>query len=597
MKQIPKRNKKKIFKFTGTVGKGSSGHRGHSVILDSTERAITEHKQSESRIEHMNRVLRAVRNVNQLITHEKDLDTLLHRACEILTESRGYRSAWIGLRLPDGSLRAAGESGIGEGFKAFLAQLERGELPDCCSTALRGADPVVIRNTIINCVHCPLAKTYLESAALTIRLRHAEFDYGFLVVALPDDLANDGQEQGLLKELASDIAYALYSIESDQKHRQAEEKLRAEHSFTENLFDTAQAIILVLDTQGRIITYNNYMADISGYKLKDTKGKDWFSIFMPPGDNDRIRAIFKMSISDIQTKGNINPIVLKDGRIKYIEWNDKTLKDSCGNVIGLLAIGQDITERKRAEEEVRKLNAELEQRVAERTAQLDVANKELEAFAYSVSHDLRSPLRGIDGWSLALLEDYSSQLDEQAKTYLMRVRSETQRMGNLIDDLLQLSRLTRAEMHTVQVNLSVTAHRVATQLQETAPERQVEFLIQPGLNAHGDAHLLEIALTNLLDNGFKFTGKTPSARIEFGQTEIEGQRVFFVRDNGAGFDMTLANKLFGAFQRLHKASDFPGTGVGLMIVQRIVHRHGGRVWAEAAVKQGASFYFTLEERL
>ena len=243
---------------------------------------------------------------------------------------------------------------------------------------------------------------------------------------------------------------------------------------------------------------------------------------------------------------------------------------------------------------------ELEQQVAQRTAELEVANKELgvsnkelESFCYSVSHDLRAPLRGIDGFSQALLVKYPAQLDERGRHYLQRIRAGTQRMGQLIDDLLNLSRVTRQEMRAETVMLSALAHDVAEELRKTQPQRAVEFRIQENLQAQGDAHLLGIALQNLLDNAWKYTAKHAHARIEFGLVERQGEAVYFVRDDGAGFDMAYAGKLFGAFQRLHNETEFPGIGIGLATVQRIIHRHGGRIWAESAPEQGATFYFTL----
>jgi signal transduction histidine kinase len=290
------------------------------------------------------------------------------------------------------------------------------------------------------------------------------------------------------------------------------------------------------------------------------------------------------------------------------------------------------------EEEIWKLNRELEQRVIERTTQLEAANKELEAFAYSVSHDLRAPLRIIDGFSQAIEEEYAGKLDETGKDYFQRVRGASQRMAQLIEALLSLSRQTRGEPNRTTVDMSALAKAAADDLWKTRPDRRVEFVIADGVTVQGDPVMLRAALENLLGNAWKFTEKRDPARIEFGvidcgtanaspplplpfkgrekggdgssrsadcgrnsqipnpKSEMEGKTVYFVRDNGAGFDMAYANKLFTAFQRLHAASEFPGLGIGLATVLRIVHRHGGRIWAEGAVDKGATFFFTLRRK-
>ena len=244
------------------------------------------------------------------------------------------------------------------------------------------------------------------------------------------------------------------------------------------------------------------------------------------------------------------------------------------------------------EEQTQRLEGS-EQRLKQQQGELQAANKELEAFAYSVSHDLLAPLRGIDGFSQALLEDYGDQLDETGRDYLNRVRTAVQRMAGLIDDLLKLSRLTRAEMHHQTLDLGELAGKIAAELQKGEPERQVDFDIAIGISARGDRALLETALENLLRNAWKFTGRRAQARIELGVTQQNGERVYYVRDDGAGFDMAYAGKLFGAFQRLHDAAEFPGNGIGLAIVNRVILRHGGRIWAEAERDKGATFYFTL----
>jgi len=248
-----------------------------------------------------------------------------------------------------------------------------------------------------------------------------------------------------------------------------------------------------------------------------------------------------------------------------------------------------IAEREQAEREIVQLNAELKRRIQ----QAESTNKELEAFSYSVSHDLRSPLHGIDGWSHVLLEEYGGQLDAQGQDYLRLIRSEAARMNGLIKALLDLARVSRNEMHLETVDLSALCRELEQELRNAEPERQVELFIAPGLTVQGDGTLLRAALQNLLGNAWKFTRDRTPGRITVGLQAQAEQNVYFVRDNGAGFDMAFSAKLFAPFQRLHSQKEFAGTGIGLATVQRIIHRHGGTVWAEGAVNQGATFYFTL----
>lgn len=250
---------------------------------------------------------------------------------------------------------------------------------------------------------------------------------------------------------------------------------------------------------------------------------------------------------------------------------------------------KEVKERKLAEEGVRKLNADL----LEQKAQLEASNKELEAFSYSVSHDLRAPLRGIDGFSQAVLEDYGDKLDNAGKGFLERVRSASQRMSKLIDAMLHLARLTRAELHVQPVDLSALAQQIIGELNRVDPDHDVAWRVEEGMKTTADPNLLRVVLENLLGNAWKFTAHTSDATIEMGITQYRDRSAFFVRDNGAGFDMTYVHKLFGAFQRLHAFSEYPGVGVGLATVQRIIQRHGGQIWAEGMVGAGATFYFTL----
>jgi PAS domain S-box-containing protein len=415
------------------------------------------------------------------------------------------------------------------------------------------------------------------------------------LVARVHEFAGGLYDRPLRVHARDEIGYLAEAFEKMRISRQrAEAALRESEMRFRSVAQSANDAIIAADSGGNIIFWNQGAQAIFGYAEAEVLGKP-LSLLIPP----RYRDAHQKGLERLRRTGESrllgHPIALqglrRDGSEFDVELSLATWQTEEGTFYS--GILRDITERKWAEDEICRLNAELEQRVIERTAQLEAANQELEAFAYSVSHDLRAPLRSIDGFSRFLLKHCFDKLNAREQDYFQRIRAASQRMGQLIDDLLNLSRLTRMDIRREAVDLSELARMTAAELRQTQPQRHVECLIADGLLVDGDRRLLQVMLQNLLGNAWKFTAKLPQARVEMGRTRYDGTTVYYVRDNGAGFDMAYADKLFAPFQRLHTTDEFEGTGVGLATVQRIVHRHGGRIWAEGAVDQGATFYFTL----
>jgi PAS domain S-box-containing protein len=350
------------------------------------------------------------------------------------------------------------------------------------------------------------------------------------------------------------------------------------------IVDSSEDAIIGQSMDGIITSWNNGAERIFGYTAQEAVGKS-VSLLVPPGLLDEEPAVFERLKSGERIEHFDTVRRRKGGQDINVSVTISPVRDSAGNIVGASKVARDISDRKRADEALARAKDAAE-----------TASREFEAFSYSVAHDLRAPLRGIDGYSHVLLEDYSERLDAEGKMYLNAVRASAQHMAQLIESLLMLARVTQSEIRRERVDLSGLVRATAKQLQSAQPQREVEFVIADGLVETGDSRLLGILLENLLGNAWKFTGKRPKTRIEFGRAQEGGKEAYFVKDNGAGFDMTFASKLFGVFQRLHSVREFDGTGIGLATVQRIVRRHGGRVWAEGKADQGATFFFTLGEK-
>jgi PAS domain S-box-containing protein len=399
-------------------------------------------------------------------------------------------------------------------------------------------------------------------------------------------------------------AWGLSYLERREKLRlervvaQRTQELRASREQLKRAVESGSIGLWELDASAAELEWNEQCNQIYGTPAGTHRiALSRFAALIDASDRDATMQALHAAQADRSSLRIEHRITAPNGGVRWVVIVGRTILDAAGATLPLRGAMLDVTERREAEEAVRLLNATLERRVEDRTAALEAANRELESFSYSVSHDLRAPLRGIDGWSLALVEDYGAVLDETGRGYLQRVRAETHRLGLLIDDLLKLSRTTRAELRPETIDLSALVTDTAQRVAATRPDSHVQFACQPGLTADADRGLLEAVLFNLLDNAWKFSAKASAPRVEFGLAATPRGPAFFVRDNGAGFDMRHARNLFGVFQRMHAQEEFPGTGIGLATVRRIIQRHGGAIWAESEPGKGATFFFTLPASL
>lgn len=555
---------------------------------------ITERKQNQAAIERHNLMLRTIASITEQLLGEMPQAELMNRFCHVLVDQGGMRMAWIGMLDPGGTrVTPVAKAGLEDGYideadiRCDRSPLGQGPT----GTALRLERTVINDDTESNEQFAPWRESarrrgYRSSAATPIRLGERVIGAVSVYSAVPHAFGPD--EVVLLEKLAADLGHALrrQATEAElRRYREDLEELVAERTRQvaqqARIIDQIHDSVVVTDLSGIIVGWNKGAERQFGYSGEEALGR-FVGFLYPPEEHDFLRDEI---IARLQRDGSHEVetrLRRKHDQDFVAHLSLSMLYDDSGTAQGMVGYSIDISARKRAEALLR-----------QRTQELAATNTELEAFSYSVSHDLRAPLRAIDGFSQVLLEDYAGSLDATALDYLQRVRAGAQRMGMLIDNLLRLSRVTRSSMEHKVVDLSELADAILAQLRSAEAGRQVDTVVAPGLRAWGDAGLLRIALENLLGNAWKFTARRPQARIEFGQMHEDGRLVYHVTDNGAGFDMRYAGKLFGAFQRLHHADEFEGTGVGLATVQRIIHRHGGSIWAQAAPGAGASFRFTL----
>ena len=568
---------------------------------------ISASKQADLTLARTNRALQMLSRFSMAINQINDEAGMLAEVCRVAVEVGSYRMAWVGYAQHDAALSIAPRAHAGD-ERGYLAEVSRSWADDPAT----GLGPAgrAIRSGL------PQQSGDIGQADHQFRGQEAELERGYrsaIFLPLRDGPRSFGvlglytgqvqhfasEEISLLQELADNLAFGIGSLRARQARRRSEEaaqqaavQLREQAS----LLDRAQDAIMVRNLDLTLRFWNQGAQRLYGWSAEEVLGKTMAEYMYR--DPQVLATAMKQTLTrGGDWSGELEQLA-RDGSSIYVDARWTVVRDEQGLVNGVLGINTDIRERKRAREEILQLNASLEERVQQRTAQLEYANQELRAFSYSVSHDLRSPLSAVDGFSdlleRALANTPDDPLSKSSRHYLSRIREGVSQMGELIDALLTLAQVSRSSLRWEPVNLSALADALLHDLQEREPDRATQLQVEPGLQAQGDARLLKQVLDNLLGNAWKFSAGQARTEISFGQQRgSKGETVYFVRDKGAGFDMRFAEKLFGPFQRLHGVSEFAGTGVGLATVQRIVVRHGGDIWAESAVGHGATFYFTL----
>ena len=603
--------------------RSEGGQECRVVVFD-----ITERRRAEAGLHCVNRALRTISSCNQVLVRAVTETELLNQTCQAVVSKGGYRLAWVGFAEPDElkTVRPVAFAGCDKGYlenaKITWADAERGRGPT--GVAIRTGKPATCRDFLSDPHMAPwrdaaIRLGFASSAVMPLRMNGEVF--GALSIYACETDAFDEAEMKLLVELADDLAYGIAALRTKLEHRRTEAALgRSETALTE-----AQRIARVgswwMDSTTNEMVWTEMVYRMFGLDPAQA----------PPPYSEQHRLFtaeswqrFSTALSRTRETGTPFELDLEtiraDGTKGWMLSRGGLMRNEQEVAVGVCGSVQDITERKDAEAEIHRLNTRLEQRVLERTAQLQAANATLEAFSYSVSHDLRAPLRHVTGFVELLKESAGPSLSETSLRHLTTIFEAAKRMGDLIDDLLAFARVGQAEMRTTEVNLDELVRETLGDFKADTAARKIVWKINPLPAVGGDRALLRLVLVNLISNAVKFTGHRATAEIEIGEvktkTDIKqaesknetpisacpisagppGDTVIFIRDNGAGFDPQYAGKLFGVFQRLHSQEDFAGTGIGLANVQRIIHRHGGRVWAEGAVDGGATFYFSLPKQ-